>query len=70
MHGNMSYMERNFDKRLDPRLLVDGAKSVVSFVLNYFPEAKQIDPEAPKDIALCLWKRLPSGDQGKIISTA
>ncbi|MBK7387714.1 MAG: tRNA epoxyqueuosine(34) reductase QueG [Bacteroidia bacterium] len=48
MHGNMSYMERNFDKRLDPRLLVDGAKSVVSFVLNYFPEAKQIDPEAPK----------------------
>jgi epoxyqueuosine reductase len=48
MHGNMSYMERNFDKRLDPRLLVDGAKSVVSFVLNYFPEATQNDPEAPK----------------------
>lgn len=48
MHGKMSYMERNFDKRLDPRLLVDGAKSVVSFVLNYFPEATQNDPEAPK----------------------
>lgn len=43
MHGSMSYMERNFDKRLDPRLLVDGAKSVISLLLNYFPEQKQID---------------------------
>ena len=41
MHGKMSYMERNFDKRLDPRLLVDGAKSVVSFLLNYYPENEQ-----------------------------
>ena len=38
-HGKMSYMERNFDKRLDPRLLVDGAKTVISFLLNYFPES-------------------------------
>jgi epoxyqueuosine reductase len=37
-HGKMGYMERNFDKRLDPRLLVDGAKSVVSLLFNYFPE--------------------------------
>jgi epoxyqueuosine reductase len=37
MHGKMSYMERWFDKRLDPRLLVDGAKSVISLLLNYFP---------------------------------
>jgi epoxyqueuosine reductase len=36
-HGKMSYMERNFDKRLDPRLLVDGAKSVVSLLYNYYP---------------------------------
>ena len=43
MHGNMSYMENHFDKRLDPRLLVDGAKSVVSLALNYFPERTQID---------------------------
>ena len=43
MHGSMNYMERNFDKRLDPRLLVDGAKSVISLLLNYFPEQKQID---------------------------
>ena len=46
MHGKMSYMERWFDKRLDPRLLVPGAKSVVSLLLNYFPEKKQ-DEGAP-----------------------
>lgn len=38
MHGEMKYMENYFDKRLDPRLLVDDAKSVVSLLLNYFPE--------------------------------
>ena len=48
MQGNMSYMENHFDKRLDPRLLVPGAKSVVSLLLNYFPEEEQIDSEAPK----------------------
>ena len=42
MHGQMSYMERNFDKRLDPRLLVDGSKSVVSLILNYYPD-KEIE---------------------------
>ena len=47
-HGKMNYMENHFDKRLDPRLLVDDAKSVVSLMLNYFPEEKQQDPEAPK----------------------
>ncbi len=41
MHGEMRYMQENFDKRLDPRLLVDGAKSVVSLLLNYFPEETQ-----------------------------
>ena len=41
MHGKMAYMERWFDKRLDPRLLVDGARSVISLLLNYFPEKKQ-----------------------------
>lgn len=47
-HGEMSYMENHFDKRLDPRLLVDGAKSVISLGLNYYTEALQADPEAPK----------------------
>lgn len=41
MHGSMSYMERNFDKRLDPTLLVPGAKSVVSLLYNYFPIEEQ-----------------------------
>lgn len=35
--GQMAYMAANFDKRLDPRLLVDGAKSVVSLLYNYYP---------------------------------
>jgi epoxyqueuosine reductase len=47
-HGSMSYMERHFDKRLDPRLLVPGAKSVVSLLLNYHTDKKQADPKAPK----------------------
>lgn len=41
-HGKMSYMENYFDKRLDPRLLVDGAKSVITVLLNYFPEKEQV----------------------------
>lgn len=39
--GQMSYMEQHFDKRLNPNLLVDGAKSVVSLLLNYFPSQTQ-----------------------------
>ena len=39
--GNMKYMENYFDMRLDPRLLVDGAKSVISLSFNYFPEQYQ-----------------------------
>mgnify|MGYP000146093784 FL=1 len=37
----MAYMENNFDKRLDPTLLVDDAKSVVSLLLNYYPDELQ-----------------------------
>ena len=40
-HGEMHYMENHFDKRLDPRLLVDGAKSVISLSYNYFPSEVQ-----------------------------
>ena len=40
MHGQMSYMENHFDKRLDPRLLVPDAKSVVSLLYNYYPPKK------------------------------
>lgn len=47
-HGEMGYMARNFDKRLDPRKLVPGAKSVVSLLYNYYPNASQTDKDAPK----------------------
>ena len=47
-HGEMAYMANHFDKRLDPRVLVPGAKSVVSLLLNYHTEEKQTDVEAPK----------------------
>jgi epoxyqueuosine reductase len=46
-HGDMKYMENHFDKRLDPRLLVDDAKSVISLLFNYYPE-KQQRADAPK----------------------
>ncbi len=48
MNGEMKYMENHFDKRLDPRLLVNGAKSVISLLLNYYPDEKQKDETAPK----------------------
>lgn len=47
MHGQMHYMENHFDKRLDPRLLVAGAQSVVSLLYNYYP-TEQL-PENPED---------------------
>lgn len=48
LHGEMKYMENYFDKRLDPRKLVDGAKSVISLGLNYYTDAAQQDENAPK----------------------
>ena len=43
-HGQMAYMANHFDKRLDPRLLVDGAKSVISLLLNYYPAPEDQQP--------------------------
>jgi epoxyqueuosine reductase len=43
MHGEMAYMENHFDKRLDPTKLVPDSKSVISLLLNYFPETHQRD---------------------------
>ena len=45
--GDMSYLERNIEKRDDPRLLVTGAKSIVSVALNYYPHEKR-DEAFPK----------------------
>ena len=44
-NGQMHYMENHFDKRLNPNLLVDDAKSVISLLLNYYPTEKQ-NPES------------------------
>ena len=43
MHGEMKYMENHFDKRLDPTKLVEGSKSVVSLLYNYYPS--ELQPE-------------------------
>ncbi len=40
-HGKMEYMANHFDKRVDPTKLVDGAKSVITLLLNYYPSVKQ-----------------------------
>ena len=48
MNGQMKYMENNFTKRLDPGLLVDGAKSVISLLFNYYTNEKQKRSDAPK----------------------
>lgn len=47
-HGKMAYMENYFDKRTDPRLLVDDAKSVITVLCNYYTKKKQEDRKAPK----------------------
>ena len=46
-HAGMGYLERNIDKRMDPRMLVEGAKSIISVALNYFPHRFQHE-DAPK----------------------
>lgn len=48
MHGEMKYMENYFDMRLDPTKLVEGSKSVISVLLNYFPAETQKNSDAPK----------------------
>jgi len=40
-HGEMQYMENHFEKRVDPRKLVAGAKSVISVLYNYYPKEQQ-----------------------------
>ncbi|MEO2052409.1 MAG: tRNA epoxyqueuosine(34) reductase QueG [Allomuricauda sp.] len=47
MHGEMQYMENHFDKRLDPTKLVEGARSVISLLLNYYPNDVQ-NPDSYK----------------------
>ncbi|MBL0359354.1 MAG: tRNA epoxyqueuosine(34) reductase QueG [Chitinophagaceae bacterium] len=47
MHGSMQYMENHFDLRTDPSQLVPGAQSVITLLMNYYPEHQQ-QAKAPK----------------------
>lgn len=49
-HGELAYMANHFDKRLDPTKLVEGAKTVVSLLYNYYPSERL--PERPEDYKL------------------
>ncbi len=42
-HGKMAYMENHLQKRLNPSLLVEGAKTVICFAYNYFPKAQELE---------------------------
>lgn len=53
MHGKMKYMENHFDLRVDPTRLVPGARSVITMLMNYFPNERQ-SPASPK-IASYAW---------------
>ena len=46
-HGTMAYMDNHFEKRVNPAELVEGARSVISVLLNFHTNQKQEDPDAP-----------------------
>ena len=46
-HARMGYMANHFEKRTDPTLLVEGARSVISLLFNYYTDKVQQDPDAP-----------------------
>lgn len=56
-HGDMTYMEKNFDLRIDPRKLVPGAKSVITFLKNYYPDENSQEQASHQDakIAKYAW---------------
>ena len=56
--GNMSYMEKHFDLRVNPYKLLPGAKSVICFLINYFPDTYQ-ENNAPNDTKM---QEMPRND--------
>ena len=48
MNASMAYMANHFEMRLNPGQIEEGAKSVISVLINYYPTQKQTDPTAPK----------------------
>ena len=47
MHGEMAYMARNSEKRLDPKKLFEGAKTIIVVLQNYYPKETQSTPFCP-----------------------
>ena len=66
LQGKMGYMQNHFDKRIDPRKLVDGARSVISLSYNYFTGLKQQDDSAPKIAMYALGKDYHEVLRGKL----
>mgnify|MGYP002563246824 CR=1 FL=1 len=58
-HAGMKYMENHREIRLNPDGLVEGAKSVISVALNYYPESG-----GTLYLVLCVWRRLSRGRKG------
>lgn len=54
-HGEMQYMENYFDMRIDPRRLVEGAKTVISVIHNYYPEASDTTDKTKPKISRYAW---------------
>lgn len=54
-HGSMQWMENHFDKRTDPRQLVEGAKSVISVIHNYLPSSEFRQPEGAPKVSVYAW---------------
>jgi epoxyqueuosine reductase len=54
-HASMGWMERNFDKRTDPRILVDGARSVISVLHNYYQGAAPVESAGTGRISRYAW---------------
>jgi len=46
-HARMGYMSNHFEKRTDPTMLVEGARSVISLLFNYYTDKTQEDAQAP-----------------------
>ncbi len=66
-NGGMSYMQNYFDLRIDPSKLVPGAKSVITLLLNYFPEEQQKE-EVPQISKYAYGKDYHSVIKGKLKS--
>jgi len=54
-HGKMAWMEREPEKRVDPRVLFPEAKTVISLAVNYYTPAKHRNDAATGKISRYAW---------------